>query len=105
MKFDAAVHMVQRLGQGALLAKADIKSAFRLLPVAKAGFKIIGFKFKGKWFFDKAMPFGCSAHVPPLNDLQTSCSGWCNRIVQPVRSNIILMIFCSGEKRERNSVI
>ena len=60
MKFDAAVQMVQRLGQGALLAKADIKSTFRLLPVAKADFKIIGFKFKGKWFFDKAMPFGCS---------------------------------------------
>lgn len=59
-KFDAAVHMVQKLGPGALLAKSDLKSAFRNLPVAKRDFPNLGFKFKGQYFFDKAMPFGCS---------------------------------------------
>ena len=32
--FDEAVHMVQDLGQNCLLFKIDIRSAFRLLPVA-----------------------------------------------------------------------
>lgn len=59
-KFDQAVEMIQRLGEGALLAKADIKSAFRLLPVAKADFELLGLKFKAQYFFDKALPFGCS---------------------------------------------
>ena len=59
-KFDAAVQMVQRLGKGALLAKADIKSAFRLIPVAADDFKLLGFKFDGKYYFDKSLPFGCS---------------------------------------------
>ena len=59
-KFDAAVQMVLRLGKGALLAKADVKSAFRLIPISRADFQLLGFKFEGKYYFDKALPFGCS---------------------------------------------
>jgi hypothetical protein len=59
-RFDEAVLMVQRLGKGALLAKADIKSAFRLIPVAIEDFHLLGFKFDGLYYFDKALPFGCS---------------------------------------------
>lgn len=58
--FDEAVHMVQDLGPGCLLGKSDIKSAFRLLPVSPLEFDQLGFMFDGKYFFDKAMPFGCS---------------------------------------------
>ncbi|MCG8045582.1 MAG: hypothetical protein JAY66_07850 [Candidatus Thiodiazotropha taylori] len=58
--FDEAVHMVQDLGRGCLLGKSDIKSAFRLLPVSPQDFDQLGFKFDGKFYFDKAMPFGCS---------------------------------------------
>ena len=58
--FDEAVHMVQDLGRGCLLEKSDIKSAFRLLPVSVLDFDQLGFKFDGKFYFDKAMPFGCS---------------------------------------------
>ena len=60
MNFDDAVQMVQRLGKGCMLGKADIKSAFRLLPVAKQDFDQLGFKFEDKIYFDKSMPFGCS---------------------------------------------
>ena len=59
-KFDAAVQMIQRLGKGALLAKSDIKSAFRLIPIAKEEFYLLGFQFDGLFYFDKALPFGCS---------------------------------------------
>ena len=59
-KFDAVIQMVQQLGQGALLAKTDIKSAFRLLPVSKTDFQLLGFSFEGFYYFDKALPFGCS---------------------------------------------
>lgn len=58
--FDEAVHMVQDRGQGCLMGKADIKSAFRLLPVSPADFDQLGFKFEDKYYFDKCMPFGCS---------------------------------------------
>ena len=52
--------MIQDLGPGCLLGKSDIKSAFRLLPVSPLEFDQLGFMLDGKYFFDKAMPFGCS---------------------------------------------
>ena len=58
--FDEAVHMIQDLGQGCLLAKSDIMSAFRLLPVSVNSFDQLGFMFDDEYYVDKAMPFGCS---------------------------------------------
>nr|XP_034994623.1 uncharacterized protein LOC118096659 [Zootoca vivipara] len=58
--FDQAVKLVRQFGKGALLAKCDIESAFRLLPVHPHDFKWLGFKFEGAFFIDKAMPMGCS---------------------------------------------
>ena len=59
-QFDAAINMVHDLGKGCLLGKSDIKSAFRLLPVSAFDYEQLGFMFDGKFYFDKAMPFGCS---------------------------------------------
>ena len=59
-RFDEAIHLVQDLGTNCLLFKMDIKSAFRLLPVSPSDFDQLGFKFDGKYYFDKCMPFGCS---------------------------------------------
>jgi hypothetical protein len=36
------------------------KNAFRLLPVHKSDFQLLGFKIQGKIFVDKCLPFGCS---------------------------------------------
>ena len=58
--FDKAIEMVQELGEGALLFKIDIKSAFRLLPVHPTDFNLLGFQFDGKYYFDKCLPFGRS---------------------------------------------
>ncbi|XP_053159366.1 uncharacterized protein LOC128347977 isoform X1 [Hemicordylus capensis] len=58
--FDAAVHMVRSQGVGALMAKCDIESAFRLLPVHPNDFDLLGFSFAGQYYFDRALPMGCS---------------------------------------------
>lgn len=58
--FDEAVAIVQELGQGCLLGKSDLKNAFRILPVAAKDFDQLGFCFNHKYYFDKAIPFGCS---------------------------------------------
>ena len=70
-RFDAAVHMVQRLGKGALLGKSDLKHAFRLIPVAKADFPLLGFKFDGYFFFFLIGHFLLAVvfHVPCLRVL------------------------------------
>ncbi|VDI63102.1 Hypothetical predicted protein [Mytilus galloprovincialis] len=52
--------MVKKLGIGAKLAKMDIKTAFRLLPVYPGDFDIYYFKIEDEYYIDKAMAMGCS---------------------------------------------
>ena len=47
-------------GKGAWLAKSDIKSAFRLLPVHPSDYELLGFSFEGQFYYDKCLPMGCS---------------------------------------------
>ncbi|XP_053106618.1 uncharacterized protein LOC128325152 isoform X1 [Hemicordylus capensis] len=58
--FDQAVQVVRSCGRGALMAKCDIESAFRLLPVHPADFNLVGFAFQGQFYIDRALPMGCS---------------------------------------------
>ncbi|XP_033733376.1 uncharacterized protein LOC117322521 isoform X1 [Pecten maximus] len=58
--FDTVVEMISKLGQGALLGKADIKSAFRLIPIYPGDFDLLGFQFLDKYYIDKCLPMGCS---------------------------------------------
>ena len=58
--FDDAISMLSTVGRGALMAKSDIKSAFRLLPVHPDDFNLLGFTFDGSFYYDKCMPMGCS---------------------------------------------
>lgn len=44
---------------GCYLAKADIKSAFRLVPIRPSDYHLLGFSFEGNFYFDKCLPMGC----------------------------------------------
>lgn len=52
--------LARAFGPGALLAKADIQSAFRLLPIHPSGFNSLRFQFDKMFFVDKFLPMGCS---------------------------------------------
>ena len=58
-KFDDAVHLVQSAGIGALMGKLDIKSAFRLIPVRKQDWHLLGYAVENLLYFDVVLPFGC----------------------------------------------
>ncbi|KAM4748862.1 uncharacterized protein WCC33_006262 [Rhinophrynus dorsalis] len=58
--FDRALSLVRAAGRGCLLAKSDIQSAFRLLPVHPDCFHLLGCCFDGVFFFDMCLPMGCS---------------------------------------------
>ena len=45
--------------RGTLIAKSDIKSAFRLIPVYPGVFDLLGFHFKGAYYINKMLQFGC----------------------------------------------
>lgn len=64
---DDAVNMIHKLGRNALLAKCDIKSAFRLLPLNPSDFDLMGFKFDDLYFYQKVLPMGASSSCALFN--------------------------------------
>jgi len=55
---DEAIKAIVQLGQGALLAKIDIKSAFRLLPVHPTDRHMLGMQWSDGIYIDTCLPFG-----------------------------------------------
>ena len=55
---DTAARVVAQKGQRAQLAKIDIKSAYRMLPVHPDDRWLLGMRWEGALFVDAALPFG-----------------------------------------------
>lgn len=49
---------VRSLGKGTMLAKLDVKSAFRIVPVHPADRMLLGMQWNGYWYADAVLPFG-----------------------------------------------
>ena len=55
---DDAVNIIQQLGRDTLLAKLDIKDAYRIVPVHPADYHLLGISWEGNTYVDRALPFG-----------------------------------------------
>ena len=55
---DSVAQVVQHLGRGSLLAKMDIKSAYRLIPVHHQDRILQAVEWEGKIYVDPMLPFG-----------------------------------------------
>ena len=54
---DAAAFIL-RAGQGALLAKLDIKPAYRNIPIHPGDRHLLGMRWEDRFFVDACLPFG-----------------------------------------------
>ena len=72
---DDAVRQVLRLGNGAKLAKLDVKNAFRLLPVHPADQPLLDMCWNGRIFVDKILPFGLRS-APKLFNAVADALQW-----------------------------
>ena len=52
-----------RLGQGALMSKLNVKSAFRICPVHLTDWNLLGFSFQDCLFVELCLPFGLRSSV------------------------------------------
>ncbi len=55
---DDVIRRVVELGEGALIAKADVKAAYRNIPVHPRDRWLLGVKWEGETFVDGTLPFG-----------------------------------------------
>lgn len=57
-KVDDAIKLIMSTGKGALMAKLDVKSAYRILAVHPSDHYLLGMKWRSKFYVDLALPFG-----------------------------------------------
>ena len=56
-----AIEAIVMAGPSSYLAKSDIKSAFRLIPLHPSQYHMFGITWQGQFYFDKCLPMGCSS--------------------------------------------
>lgn len=56
-KVDNAVRFLTLTGRRALMAKVDVKNAFRLIPVRPQDWELLGFQLKTKFYFNRVLTF------------------------------------------------
>ncbi len=77
---DEVMRRVLELGMGALMAKADIKQAYRNIPVHPEDRGLLGMQWKGQLLVDGCLPFGLRS-APLLFTVAADLLQWamCNR--------------------------
>ena len=66
---DDAVQILLTLGPGALMAKVDLKSAFRMIPVHPADWELLGMQWRGHYYIDTCLPFGLQSAPSLFNQV------------------------------------
>ena len=69
---DDAIRILLQLGKGALMAKVDLKSAFRMVPVHPADWELLGMHWKEGFYFDTCLPFGLRSAPFLFNEVATA---------------------------------
>ena len=58
LRVDDVVRQIVKLGKGAQIAKMDIESAYRMVPVHPGDRPLLAVQWAGQTFFDTRLPFG-----------------------------------------------
>lgn len=59
--FDDAIKLLLNSGQNSLLAKTDLDSAFRMIPIHQLDHELLGINWRNQFFYDTCLPFGASS--------------------------------------------
>ena len=71
-KFDHVVSLLNQVGRGALIAKCDIESAFRVIPISPSEYHLLGFTWQNKYYADCCLPMGCSSSCKIFEDFSSA---------------------------------
>ena len=61
------------------MAKVDIESAFRIIPISPADRPFLGFQWRGQFFMDAVLPMGCSSSCAIFECFSTAL-GWAAKV-------------------------
>ena len=58
MSVNDVAKVVVQMGEGALLGKTDVQSAYRIIPIHPEDRWLLGTQWQGRVFVDACLPFG-----------------------------------------------
>ena len=64
--FDQAADAVRAYGRSCSLIKLDVEAAYKQVPVRRKDWPLLGFKWRGMYYYERCLPFG----------LKSSCRLW-----------------------------
>ena len=67
-----AIHILKKLGAGCFLAKTDIKSAFRIIPVHPLEYPLLGIKWANEYYFDRCLAMGLKSSCAIFDKFSSS---------------------------------
>ena len=67
-----AIHHIVETGPRCYLAKTDIQSAFRIIPVCPSDYPLLGFQWRDQYYYDRCLPMGCSSSCAIFEKFSTS---------------------------------
>ena len=68
----SAIKLMKTEGKGCFMAKTDIKSAFRIIPLNADQYKHTGLKFNGKYYVDLCLPQGARSSCKIFETFSTA---------------------------------
>ena len=67
-----AIRFIKMGEETTFLAKVDIESAFRIIPVSPLDSPLLGFQWDGKYYMDAVLPMGCSSSCAIVEEFSTA---------------------------------
>lgn len=67
-----AIKLLKRLGHGCFMAKTDVKSAFRIIPIHPADFSLLGMKWDNMYYFDHCLGMELSSSCAIFESFSTA---------------------------------
>lgn len=58
---DDAIHIIKVLGRDCAMAKCDVRSAFRIMPLHPTEYNLFGIYWRGEYYYDCVLPMGCAS--------------------------------------------
>ena len=69
---DDAIYLVKKVGRGSFMAKSDLRSAFRVVPINRLDQHLLGFTWEGKYYFDRCLSMGSSSSCQIFEAVSTA---------------------------------
>ena len=100
---DQAARLIAKCGRGTLMAKTDLQSAYRHVPVHPEDQHLLGLEWDGQIYCDRALPFGLRSAPNCLRPWRTALLGHSIVRASPTVCTT-WMIFYSGVLQNQTNV-